>query len=186
MTNAEASSLITLATALVSLTYSVVQGPLRNVGWVRQSGRLLDLSDKLGDSGAEGVARRFLRDEAVMRVLKAKRFKESASSNVCRVLNRTGIAGLLALMALCPVLIVQVWLGCVSMVASIAYVAALATMCISSIGTSIARAIQKRRMRQIESLREPAHVNDRKRRIDDDERHDKPDNEGKRVEQVVH
>lgn len=181
MTDAEATSLITLATALVSLTYSVVQGPLRNVGWVRQSGRLLDLSDRLGDSGAEGVARQFLRDEAVVLVLKAKRFKESASSNVCRVLNRTGVASLIALMALCPVLIVQVWLGSASMVTSIAYVTSLVTMCISSIGISIARAVQKRRLRQIESLREPAQVNDRKGGIDDDERHDESSDESKRV-----
>ena len=186
MTNAEASSLITLATALVSLTYSVVQGPLRNVGWVRQSGRLLDLSDKLGDSGAEGVARQFLRDEAVIRVLKAKRFKDSASSKVCRALNRTGVArtgvaSLLALMALCPVLIVQVWLGSASMVTSIAYVTSLVTMFISSIGISIARAVQKRRLRQIEFLREPAHIDDRKSGIDDDERHDESSDESKRV-----
>ena len=182
MSDIDTASAIALASAVVSLAYSLAQGPLKDIGWLRLSNRLLDLSEKLDENGAEGRARRFLRDEAVIRILRAKRFRESISSGLPKYLNRLSVASLLALTPLCIAIVVQSWMGGVHQFVMIAYTIVLAFMCVCSIGSVIALLLRNRRIRQTGWLREPKAVGNRQRREHDDEHDDESRNESKHVE----
>lgn len=143
--------IMSLASPVFSLICALIQSALLNsVGWIRTSERLLDLSSKLNADGAEEEARRFLRDQAVSKILRAQQLRTSPFPKALRLLNRIGVASLLVLMVLCIVVVVQVWTGGVHGLVIGAYLLALLSLSLCSVGSVAILAIRKRRINRKE------------------------------------
>ena len=163
---------VALVTAIVSFACALAQGPFRDVGWMKSSNRLLDLSDKLADTGAEGRARKFLRNEAVSRILAAAQFKKTASTSVERAFTKVTLLGLAAMMATSVIIIAQTWMGEVAIWVMVLYSISCLIPLIGLAGTYTMRHFRRRRLKRMGMLSKSTSADDQHRRVNDDEDHD--------------
>lgn len=138
---------------MVGLAYAIVQGPLSNIGWMRAARRELELSEMLEADGAEGEARRILRERAACRVLRSRDLSESLSHGSVSVMRAIALIGLTATGALGLVLAALNLLGVSSDVAVALYVSAIIVMGIGSIGFAVAQSLRRRRIERQRMVR---------------------------------
>ena len=138
---------------MVGLAYAIVQGPLSNIGWMRAARRELELSEMLGTDGAEGEARRILRERAACRVLRSRDLSESISCGSVRVMCAIALGGLVATGVLGLVVGAMNLLGITSALAVALYVVAIVAMGVGSIGFTVAQSLRRRRIERQRMVR---------------------------------
>ena len=154
MTGNDATGAFALATSIITLAYALATGPLKDFGWITSATRLLELSDRFGEGGDEPQARAFLRELATSKVIRAKRMRAALSSGLPWTLNRISLACLIALAALCIVMVVQNWTVGVHPAVTVAYVIALVSMCLFSMASFAVMELHKLRAKGKSRLRD--------------------------------
>ena len=148
-----ATSTIALVSSIVGLAYAIVQGPLQNVGWKRAAKRELELSEMLSEDGAEGEARRMLRERATERIFHARERAESISSVPYRVTSGIIMFALCCSMLACIAHIFSTLLYGPSVLTAVIMMTSLIVAGVGTLGLRIALRAERKKKARIKEMR---------------------------------